>query len=150
MNIRELRADEPYPMDLLLLADPEEAVIQTYIGRCRCDVLELDGQIVGVVALLPTRPLTVELMNIAVAETMQGQGLGKRLLAHAIQVSKELGFRSIEIGTGNSSVGQLHLYQSLGFRIHGVDMDYFVRNYHEPIYENGLPCRDMIRLKQEL
>lgn len=150
MNIRELQANEPYPMDLLLLADPEESVIQTYIKRCRCYVMELEGSIVGVIALLPTRPLTVEIMNIAVLETMQGQGLGKRLLSHAIEASKELGFRSVEIGTGNSSVGQLHLYQKCGFRIIGVDTDYFVRNYEEPIYENGLQCRDMIRLKQEL
>ncbi|WP_079913676.1 GNAT family N-acetyltransferase [Paenibacillus sp. 32352] len=150
MIIRELKPGEPYPMDLLLLADPEEPVIRTYIDRCRCYVMEHEGVIAGVVALLPTRPLTVEIMNIAVLENMQGQGLGKRLLTHAIQAAKEQGCHTIEIGTGNSSVGQLHLYQRCGFRIHGVDMDYFVRNYEEPIYENGLQCRDMIRLKQEL
>ena len=27
---------------------------------------------------------------------------------------------------------------------------YFVRHYPEPIYENGIECRDMVRLRMEL
>lgn len=136
-----------YPMELLLLADPEEQAIQAYITRSKCYVKELDGKTVGTYVLLPTRPHTVEIMNIAVEETLQGKGIGQQLLQHAIQTSKELGYRIVEIGTGNSSISQLYLYQKCGFRMVGIDKDYFTLHYNEPIFENGLPCRDMVRLQ---
>ncbi|MED2175925.1 GNAT family acetyltransferase, partial [Bacillus thuringiensis] len=31
-----------------------------------------------------------------------------------------------------------------------VDKDFFLRNYNEEIYENGIQCMDMIRLTQNL
>lgn len=136
-----------YPMELLLLADPEEQAIQAYITRSKCYIKELDGKTVGTYVLLATRPHTVEIMNIAVEETLQGKGIGQQLLQHAIQTSKELGYRIVEIGTGNSSISQLYLYQKCGFRMVGIDKDYFTHHYNEPIFENGLPCRDMVRLQ---
>ncbi|MNW16937.1 putative N-acetyltransferase YvbK [compost metagenome] len=45
---------------------------------------------------------------------------------------------------------QLYLYQKCGFRIVGVDVDFFVRHYEEAIEENGIPCRDMIRLAMDI
>jgi hypothetical protein len=44
----------------------------------------------------------------------------------------------------------LALYQKCGFRIVGVDLDFFIRHYPEKIYENGIQCRDMIRLSLDL
>ncbi|OAB43786.1 GNAT family N-acetyltransferase [Paenibacillus glacialis] len=137
-----------YPIDLLLLADPEEQAIQAYITRSSCYVKEMDGKVVGTYVILPTRPHTMEIMNIAVEESLQGKGIGKQLIQHAIQTSRELGYTSIEIGTGNSSIPQLYLYQKCGFRIVGIDKDYFTQHYDEPIFENGLQCRDMVRLRQ--
>jgi len=32
----------------------------------------------------------------------------------------------------------------------GIDIDYFSKNYPEEIYENGIQCRDMIRLSKDL
>ncbi|OAB47027.1 GNAT family N-acetyltransferase [Paenibacillus antarcticus] len=137
-----------YPMALLLLADPKEQAIQAYITRSKCYVQELDGKIVGTYVILPTRSYTIEIMNVAVEESLQGKGIGQQLIQHAIQTSKELGYSCIEIGTGNSSIPQLYLYQKCGFRIVGIDKDYFIRHYDEPIFENGLQCRDMMRLRQ--
>ncbi|GAA4714414.1 GNAT family N-acetyltransferase [Brevibacillus fulvus] len=150
MKIRKLKTEEAAPLELLVLADPSPRHITDYLQRGDCYVAEANEQIVGVYVLLPTRPYTVELVNVAVAEAHQGHGLGKQLVAHAVQTAKRLGFATIELGTGNSSIGQLALYQKCGFRITGVDRDYFVRHYAEPIYENGLRCRDMVRLSLDL
>ncbi|QGQ45538.1 GNAT family N-acetyltransferase [Metabacillus sediminilitoris] len=68
----------------------------------------------------------------------------------AIQIARNKGYKTIEIGTGNSSIGQLAFYQKCGFRIIGVDLDFFIRHYPEEIFENGKHCRDMIRLSQDL
>ncbi|MBM7569935.1 GNAT family N-acetyltransferase [Aquibacillus albus] len=150
MVIRKLNIDEEPPMDLLLLADPSRAIIEEYLQRGKCFVVESDAQIIGVYVLLPTRPETVELVNVAVIETQHGKGLGKQLVINAIEMAKSKGYRTIEVGTGNSSIGQLALYQKCGFRIVGVDIDFFTRHYPEEIFENGIQCKDMVRLSQDL
>lgn len=151
MNIRMLDINnEAPPMDLLLLADPNRSLVEEYLGRGRCYVAELDGAIVGVYVLIPTRPATAELVNVAVAEALHGQGFGKRLVQHAVQTARELGYQTIEVGTGSTGVVQLALYQKCGFRMTGIDRDFFVRHYGEPIYENGIQLKDMVRLSQDL
>jgi ribosomal protein S18 acetylase RimI-like enzyme len=150
MNIRPLRNDEKPPLDLLLLADPSPEIVNSYIRRGRCFVAERDRQIIGVYVLIDTRPQTVELVNIAVSGHEQGKGIGKKLVLHAIETARSIGYKKIEIGTGNSSISQLALYQKCGFRITGIDRDYFIIHYQDAIYENGIQCRDMIRLSKNL
>ncbi|MEK4025673.1 GNAT family N-acetyltransferase [Sporosarcina sp. FSL W7-1283] len=150
MVIRKLNEGEKTPMELLLLADPSRKIIEEYVTRGECFIAEMEQQTIGAYVLLPTRPETVELVNVAVIESQQGRGIGKRLVLDAIKIAKTKGYKTIEIGTGNSSIGQLALYQKCGFRIMGVDMDFFVRHYSEKIFENGIQCRDMVRLSQDL
>ncbi|WP_083910495.1 GNAT family N-acetyltransferase [Effusibacillus pohliae] len=150
MEIRKLNSNEPLPLHLLLLADPSQKLVEGYIKRGQCFIAEVNDQVIGVYVLLPTRPETVEIVNLAVDENYQGKGIGKQLVFHAIQNATLHGYKTIEIGTGNSSVGQLALYQKCGFRITGIDRDFFIRHYTEEIFENGIQCRDMIRLSQDL
>jgi ribosomal protein S18 acetylase RimI-like enzyme len=146
LKIRKLQESEAPPLELLLLADPSEKMVKSYINKGQCYVAEINQEVVGVFVLLPTSPQAVEIVNVAVSEDKQGQGIGKRLVEHAIYTTRETEYKSLEIGTGNSSIGQLALYQKCGFRITGIDKDYFTRNYEEDIFENGIQCRDMIRL----
>lgn len=150
MEIRKLQPGEQPPMELLTAADPSPQKIEGYLQRGDCYVAVSSGEVAGVYVLIPTRPDTVELVNVAVAEEHQGKGLGKRLVTEAVSAAREAGCTTIELGTGNSSINQLALYQKCGFRITGVDIDYFTRHYAEPIVENGMLCRDMIRLSQDL
>ncbi|WAH39109.1 GNAT family N-acetyltransferase [Alicyclobacillus dauci] len=133
-------------MSLLLLADPSREVVESYIHRGRCFVAQSNGKIIGEYVLLDTRPQTVEIVNVAVVEEEHGKGIGKQLVRHAITTANSMGYKTIEVGTGNSSVG----YQKCGFRIIGVDRDFFTVHYDEPIYENGMQCRDMVRLALSL
>lgn len=150
VRIRRLDSGDELPYSLLLLADPSKEIVDSYIRRGQCFVAELQGRAVGVYVIVDTRPQTVELVNVAVAEPEQGKGIGKRLVQHAIETARTLGYKTIELGTGNSGIRQLALYQKCGFRIVGVDMDFFTRHYPEPIYENGILCRDMVRLSINL
>jgi len=76
--------------------------------------------------------------------------LGKFLLKDAIERASTFGAKTLDIGTANSSIFQLALYQKVGFRVTGIDRDFFIRHYDEPIYENGIQCLDMVRLSMEL
>ncbi|MFS0916265.1 GNAT family N-acetyltransferase [Brevibacillus sp. 179-C 1.1 NHS] len=150
MEIRKLAEQEQPPMELLLAADPSVRLVEEYVQRGRCFVAVLEESIVGVYVLIPTRPDTIELVNVAVDEAHQGKGFGKKLVLHAIEIAKSLGYKTIEVGTGNSSVGQLALYQKCGFRMTWIDRDFFLRHYEEEIYENGIQVIDMVRLSQDI
>jgi GNAT superfamily N-acetyltransferase len=150
VDIRKLSDAEQPPMELLLLADPSDQLVSQYLKRGECFVADIDNKIVGEYVLLPTRPDTIEIVNIAVAESEQGKGIGKLLVKHAIQNAALQGYKTIEIGTGNSGMAQLALYQKCGFRMTSIDRDFFVRHYSEPIYENGVQVVDMVRLSQDL
>lgn len=148
--IRELNKNEEIPLELLLLADPSEKLVREYVSRGKCFIMSQDEIIIGTYVLIPTRPETVEIVNVAVNEDYHGQGFGKQLVLHAIETAKRKGYKTIEIGTGNSGVVQLALYQKCGFRMTSIDRDFFVRHYDEPIFENGIQVIDMVRLSQDL
>ncbi|MFP8783349.1 GNAT family N-acetyltransferase [Planococcus plakortidis] len=146
MNIRKLGAREELPIGLLLEADPSEQLVRGYCADGHCFIAERQGAVIGVFVLVALDPDTAEIKNIALAEPERGKGLGKRLVFGALEEAKNLGFSVAEIGTGNSSLAQLALYQKCGFRMKSIDRDFFTRHYEEPIFENGLQCRDMVRL----
>ncbi|MCR2822845.1 GNAT family N-acetyltransferase [Lederbergia panacisoli] len=150
MKIRKLHSREEAPSDLLLLADPSQELIRDYLKRGECFVAEVNHEKIGVYILLPTRPCTIELVNIAVAENDQGKGIGKQLVIDAMNRAKKKGYKTIEVGTSNSSINQLALYQKCGFRITGIDKDFFIRHYHKAIVENEIQAMDMIRLSKDL
>ncbi len=143
--IEKLNDLEKAPYELLLLADPSRDAIDEYLNRGECYILTDNGQI-GVYVLIKTRPQTLELVNVAVKASLHGQGIGRKLVMHAIETAKQNGCKTLEVGTGNSSVGQLALYQKCGFRMTSIDKDFFIRHYDEEIFENGIQCRDMVRL----
>ncbi|WP_203248232.1 GNAT family N-acetyltransferase [Sporosarcina beigongshangi] len=150
MFIRKLNKHEIPPFELLLLADPSREMVEEYLAIGECRVAEIAGEIVGVYVLVKLDVETMEIMNVAVDERMHGRGIGRKLIEDAIQTARELGYHSLEVGTGNSSIGQLALYQKCGFRIEGVIKDFFIDNYEEAIFENGIQCRDMTRLARRL
>lgn len=137
------------PNDLLLLSDPSEEVIAEYIHLSTAFVARINSKIIAALLLLKTRPKTMEIMNVSVYEEYQNKGIGKRLIREAIEYAKESGMKTLEIGTGNPGVNQMMLYQKCGFRIVGVEFDYFRKNHAEKIFENGIECRDMIRMRME-
>ena len=146
----EIRPTDTPSRELLLLADESEASVNDYLPRSRCYAAFEGGQIIGQYLLLHTRPFTAEVVNIAVTPDRQRQGVGTALLQHAIRSAREAGFRILELGTGNSGTGQIALYERCGFVRCGIDVDYFRKHYPAPIFENGIECRHMVRLRMDL
>ncbi len=136
--------------DLLLLADPSEVLVQEYLTDGKLYAASWDGVTVGVFVLVPVEDTLWELKNIAVSPEWQGKGVGKALLTEAIGTARGLSAECLEVGTGNSSINQLAYYQKAGFRLDRIAKNYFTLNYDEPIFENGIQCRDMVFLKMDL
>ena len=80
-------------------------------------VAEVDGRVVGGVTTWLDREAGIgHIPNIAVDATHRGQGLGRRLLEHALQHFRDSGLTHAKIETlVQNEIGR-HLYASLGFR----------------------------------
>jgi N-acetylglutamate synthase-like GNAT family acetyltransferase len=148
--IRQLRKDEKIPYDLLLLADESLEAIDKYIFGSDIYVLEHENKIIAVYVLQSINKNEVEIKNIAVDIDCQGQGIGKLLLRDVACKAKGKGFKTIIIGTGDAAIKQLYLYQKEGFEVFDIKKSFFIDNYPEPIYENGIQLKHMIMLKKEL
>lgn len=135
-------------MDLLLLADPNKEAIAAYLHDATIYVAYESKRLIGA-AVITFDKDQAELKNIAVDESHQGKGIAKELIFKAQSYAKESGALSIKVGTGNSSLSQLALYQKCGFRMQSIKEDYFL-GYPEPIFENGIRCVDMVVLCAKL
>jgi len=148
LKFQKIEAPEDIPWDLLLLADPSKTQIEGYIEGGLCYVAWLQDSIIGAIALKEIHPDTLEIKNIAVNQAHQGKGFGKQLLEFSTALAKLANYKKLRIGTGNSSIGQLALYQKVGFEIIALDKDFFLRNYTFPIIEHGITCKHMIILEK--
>ncbi len=147
---RQLGEQEPKPYELLLLADPSRKIIDEYLKFSQIFVAEKNTTIIGIIVLQKLADSVAEIKNVAVLPELQGQGIGRFLIENAIQIARQMNFKTIQIGTANSSVKQLYLYQKLGFDISAIRKNFFIENYAEKIYENGIQAKDMIMLTQML
>lgn len=135
-------------MVLLLSADPDKKVVSSYLPDSKVLVCKSNDIFVSIAVLVKTEEL-FELKNIAVLKEYQGKGIAKSMINAVKQLAKELGAKTLDVGTGNSSLSQLALYQKCGFRMHSIESGFF-DSYSEPIFENGIRCIDMVRLRAEL
>lgn len=146
MKVERLEDYKRAPKELLLLADPCLETVMEYLITSEIFSVNVEGITIGVVILQQKNPKMFEIMNLAVNECYQKQGIGRKLIAKALEYAQNQGAESVKIATGNSSIHQLQLYQSCGFVIDKIIKDYFIDYYPEPIYEEGIQCRDRIEL----
>lgn len=148
LQFRPIEDPEKAPFELLELADPSRSMINDYLHRGQCFVVLQNAVQVGVFVLQELRSDVIEIKNIAVGIEYQGKGYGKRLLEQAVVIARKAGYHKITIATGNSSIGQLALYQKVGFEMTRLELNYFLHHYDQPIFENGIPCKHRIVLEK--
>ncbi|MEN0050447.1 MAG: GNAT family N-acetyltransferase [Bacteroidota bacterium] len=150
MEIQILPKGTTPPYSLLLLADPSKQMIDDYLRDGYCYIATIGQTLVGVLILLKIESNILEIKNIAVAPDFQGKGYGKQLVRFAEKIARQQGYQKLLIGTGNSSIGQLALYQKMGFEMDHLKKNFFIENYSEPIIENGIFCNHMVMLAKSL
>lgn len=132
-------------LDLLLLADPEEEAIDKYIDNCEVFEFYYKDILIGQGAVIELSSTTYEIKNFAIYEKFHNCGYGKILIKllceKYLENSKN---RDIIVGTSEQGVG---FYKKCGFQFSHIVKDFFITNYKQLIFENGIQCKDMFYLK---
>lgn len=142
--VREVPYDPARHLELLLLADPEEAALEAYLSGSLIFEYEQYGEVLGVAALFELADGSLELKNIAVSPRAQRRGVGSALIR---SVKKCAGTRRLIVGTADVSSEALAFYERNGFVRYGKIPNFFVEHYSQPVFDNGRLCRDMILLE---
>lgn len=141
----------PAPLRKLLLdADPDEFQVADHLAHGELYVARSRGSAAGAVVIRQTQEDTWEIMNCSVAPEYRRQRCGTALVLHALNAIRNKGARYAELGTCDTSPGPMALYESCGFRISGIVKNHFMDNYPEPVWDNGVQCIDMIRMRADL
>ncbi len=139
--------DKPEFIDLPLLADEERKMIDKYISDAKMFVLD-DGGVVAEITVVEKERGILEIKNIAVKESLQRRGYGKKLIRFVCEKFKDE-YSALQVGTGESPL-TLPFYENCGFTRVGVIENFFTNNYSRPIIEDGVLLRDMIILQKRL
>ena len=133
-------ADEPEPLRAYL----QEGDLYGLVGA--------DGAPSAAILVIEQSPGVAELRAVAVAEAMQGQGVGTLMVNTTLFVLAQGGARRVVVGTASSGVRQIAFYQRCGFRLTHVERDFFTpeKGYPDDLAENGIPIRDMVWMDREL
>lgn len=79
-------------------------------------LIDDSGKIIGTVAIHRTEEDLCELRKMYLASEARGGGLGKRILDHAIERAREMGFCRMWLETADSLRAAHRLYEAYGFR----------------------------------
>ena len=151
-KIEKLKSEDDIPFDLLLLADETIDAIEKYIYDSDVYLVKAPRhcKLVAVFVLHKMSSTEMEIKNIAVAESLQGKGIGSYLITEIGRMARAEKFESILVGTPDSAWRQIQFYEKNGFTKYELKKDFFIKNYSEPIIENGVVLRDMLMLKLNL
>ncbi|MEM8550561.1 MAG: GNAT family N-acetyltransferase [Verrucomicrobiota bacterium] len=103
---------EMEPLDYELLEQPQAQIIER--GGA-IEVAELEGAVVGVVALLYLAPGYYELAKMAVREDLRGHGIGHVLMESVLKRARQMKAQKLLIVSNTQLAGALHLYRKFGF-----------------------------------
>lgn len=148
MEIQQITENKQKYMDMLLIADPQEDMVEKYLDDGEMFVLIEDCEIrtICVVKLLNNRKC--ELKNLATRMEDRGKGYAKYMI-HYLCEHYSNSCDTMYVGTGNCTK-TIEFYEKCGFMNSHIVANFFLDNYREPIYEDGIRLRDMIYLKKRL
>jgi GNAT superfamily N-acetyltransferase len=140
---------------LFELAEDSATELDSYIDAGRVLVAVSDGAVIGHLQLTGTGdPEQAEIKNMAVRETRQGQGIGRRLIQAAVDLAAaEAGtVTTILVATAAADIGNLRFYQRQGFRMRSVERDAFTpaTGYPPGLHIDGIELRDRVWLDRAI
>lgn len=138
---------------LPVLADAEEGeerVRATLLDpACTAYASRVDTQLVGAAVVRWEEDEASEIVYIAVAPDVRGQGYGKQIIHFLQEELRKRQGHALLVGTANAALDNIAFYQKCGFRMFEIRRDYF-SYIQPPISEHGIVLRDMLVLRYAL
>lgn len=153
MRIEIYQGDRAALTPLFRLAEDSESELADYIGRGEVLVARDGGAIIGHVQIVDTASDGVrELKSMAVRQAHQRRGIGRVLVAAAVDHCRTRNVRRLTVATAAADIGNLRFYQRQGFRFLSIERDAFgpKNGYREGALVDGIPLRDRVVLDLEL
>lgn len=147
MEFLKIENNKKRYIDLLLLGDEDEKMIDKYLERGEMYILD-DNGIKAECVVTDEGSKILEIKNIAVSPKFQKQGYGKKLIEFITEKYSE-NFSVIQAGTGDSPL-TIPFYEKCGFKKSHIVKNFFIDNYKNLIYEEGVQLIDMIYLQKNL
>jgi GNAT superfamily N-acetyltransferase len=134
---------------LFELAEDSPAELDSYLDLGRVLIAVEGGQIVGHLQLTEGDAAgEIEVKNMAVLESHQRRGIGRTLIAAALQLAREESRRTVRVATAAADIDNLRFYQRLGFRMRSIERDAFTpaTGYDPGTLVDGIELRDRVWL----
>jgi GNAT superfamily N-acetyltransferase len=147
--IRIYEGDREALRPFFRMADDSEREIDAYLDLGELLVAVDGDEVVGHLQLVDLAdPGTVELKSMAVVEGRRGEGIGRGLVAAAVDRARKRGAVRMLVATAAADTGDLRFYQRQGFRMLSVERDAFgpAQGYADGIVLDGIPLRDRVWL----
>jgi ribosomal protein S18 acetylase RimI-like enzyme len=149
IRIQSYRGSRENPRPLFELAEDSAAELNSYIDAGRVLVAVSGTEVIGHLQLTDTDdPWRVEIKNMAVRETCQGRGVGRRLVQAAVGLIAAEGVTTLLVATAAADIGNLRFYQRQGFRMRSIERDVFTAatGYPPGLRVDGIELRDRVWL----
>ncbi len=101
------------PSDLNTFSDPQHKILDKG-GRIFFALH--GGTVVGCCALVVLGPGEFEVAKMAVTESAQGAGVGRRVLQHTVEAARKMGAKRLYLETNARLVPAISLYERAGFQ----------------------------------
>lgn len=115
-------------------------------------IVRRNGQIAGLLTY-HLHPDAMEILTLN--STVEGHGIGTKLVLHSIGKARELGCHRVWLSTTNDNLRAIGFYQRLGFRmvelnLGAVDEARKIKDSIPVVGERGIPIRDEIVMALEI
>ena len=146
-EVRKIAIGKKAYLDLLLEADPSEAMIDGYLDEGEMYVLMINGRCVSEAVVLQRDAETCELMNLATCEGQRGRGYASTLVRHLLKLYQPR-CKAMYVGT----VAALEpFYNRFGFEYAYTREGYFKNPLYDPkLFADEDDPRDMRVLSVKL
>jgi GNAT superfamily N-acetyltransferase/catechol 2,3-dioxygenase-like lactoylglutathione lyase family enzyme len=136
--------------ELFALAGDSPTAVSAYRDLGRVLVASDGATIVGHLQLVDGEH-EAEVKSLAVREERQGLGIGRMLIARAVEVCREERRATLLVATAAADTRVLRFYQRLGFRLLRVERDAFTPEAGYPDVDvDGIALRDRVWLSLDL
>ena len=135
-------------MDMLLLADPQKDMIESYLDKSEVFVLVNGRDVCGICVIEPLKNRKCELKNIVIREEDRGKGYAGYMLRH---ICEHYGNQCDTMYAGMYNRRRtIEFFEKCGFMNSHIAANFYLEYYREPIYQDGVRMTDKIYMKKQL